>query len=589
MTEPARGILPVASAERTGSMLRELLRPHRLTAWVTLTVLVARAAVGLVGPAVLGRIVDLALEEARPGAITGPFLLLLAVAVAEGALAVIGGVMVARLGETMLARLRERVVDRALGLPLEQIERAGSGDLLSRVSGDVSVVSDATRQALPTLAASALTVGLTVVGLAVLDWRLALAGLGAAPIQLHTLRWYLRRSAPVYAEERVISAERTHQLFDSIDGADTIRAYRLTRQHLGLVERRSLAAAGLAIGVTRLRTRFFSRLNIAEFVGLAAILLVGFALVDSGTVTVGAVTAAALYFIRLFDPFNALLFLIDEAQRAGAALARLVGVVDLPAEARPSEPAEPADASVEIEAVDYAYRSGADAVSGVSLRIEPGERVALVGVSGAGKTTLAKIVVGIHRPRAGHIRLGGVGIDDLDPAVRRSTTVLVTQEVHVFVGALAEDLRLARPDATDGELRSALAVVGALSWVDELPEGLNTVVGVGGHRLDATRSQQVALARLVLADPRVAVLDEASAEAGSAGARLLEAAAEQALAGRTALVIAHRLTQATTADRIVVMDAGRIMESGTHTELVAAGGYYAALWTAWNAQRPRKP
>jgi ATP-binding cassette, subfamily C, bacterial len=202
-----------------------------------------------------------------------------------------------------------------------------------------------------------------------------------------------------------------------------------------------------------------------------------------------------------------------------------------------------------------------------------------VGASGAGKTTLAKLIAGVHRPGTGAVHVGGVA-----PAAG-TDVVLVTQEVHVFAGTLAEDLRLAAPEATGAELRAALDRVGALAWASRLPNGLDTEVGDGGHALTIAEAQQLAFARLVLADPPVVILDEATAEAGSAGARVLEAAAEAALEGRTALVVAHRLTQAAAADRVIVLSEGRVAESGTHAELVAAGGRYAALWSAWSSQR----
>jgi ATP-binding cassette, subfamily C, bacterial len=220
----------------------------------------------------------------------------------------------------------------------------------------------------------------------------------------------------------------------------------------------------------------------------------------------------------------------------------------------------------------YSYEPGHEVLKGIDLDLSPGTRTALVGASGAGKTTLAKLIAGVHPPTSGTL-------------TTTTQVVLITQEVHVFVGTLAEDLLLAKPSAGVEELEAALLQVDALDWARALPDGLDTVVGSGGHTLTTAQSQQVALARLVLADPPVAILDEATAEAGSAGARLLEQAATSALAGRTSLVVVHRLTQAVDADQIIVLENGQVTESGRHHDLVAGDGPYATLWTAWTSSR----
>ncbi|NMH96261.1 ABC transporter ATP-binding protein [Pseudonocardia acidicola] len=581
----SRELLPVAGGARTRAAIAELLRPHRVRAGLAVAALVAGAAVSLLAAPLLGRIVDLVVAGHPPSAITGPVLLLVAVAIGQGLLAVLGIALVARVGEGMLAALRERFVGRALGLPLERIERAGSGDLTSRVTADVSLVGDAVRDAVPEFARAGLIIALTLVGLAVLDWRFLLAALLAVPVQVATARWYLTRSTPLYREQRLVGGAQQQQLLDTVGGAATVRAFRLRGDHTERVTRRSQDVVDLAMRVVRLQTGFFGRLNLAEFAGAAAVLATGFFLVRDGAASIGTVSAAALYFINLFTPVNQVLFLLDTVQSAGASLARIVGVADLPPEREPEHPVRPADASVRAKGVGHSYVDGHEVLDGVDLDIAPGTRVALVGASGAGKTTLAKLLAGVHRPARGTIDIGGAGLDEQGPAVVRETIALITQEVHVFAGPLADDLRLAKPGATADELRAALAAVDALQWAEALTDGLDTVVGTGGHALTAVQAQQLALARLVLADPPVAILDEATAEAGSSGARVLEGAAQRALAGRTGLMVAHRLTQAATADTVVVLEAGRVVEQGTHDELVTAGGRYARLWAAWSDAR----
>ncbi|MGW4134891.1 ABC transporter ATP-binding protein [Amycolatopsis japonica] len=578
-----RELLPTADGKRIRAVLGELLRTSKARAAGALTMLVGATAIGLLTARLLGHIVDLVIEKRPATELATPVVALVLVAVAQAIATALGVSLTAKLGETLLAELRERFVDRALGLPLEQIERAGSGDLTARVTNDVTVVARAVREALPELGRSVLTIVLTLGALAVLDWRFLLAALLAAPIQLHTVRWYVRNAVPLYAKQRIATGSQQQQLLDTIGGAKTVRAFRLADAHVERVRQRSEGAMDLMLRGVRLMTKFFARLNLAEFIGLSAVLAAGFLLVGANAVTVGAATAAALYFHSLFGPINTALALVDDAQAAAASLARLIGVADLPAPREPERPARPVDASVKAAGISHSYVDGHPVLRDVDLDLSPGERVALVGASGAGKTTLAKLIAGIHTPAAGTISVGGVPLDELGPSATRRAVALISQEVHVFAGSLVDDLRLARPDASDADLVAALEKVGARGWAEAL--GLATVVGEGGHRLTVTQAQQLALARLVLADPPIAILDEATAEAGSAGAKTLEAAAAAALEGRTGLVVAHRLTQAAASDRVVVLDAGVIVESGTHDELVATGGQYATLWAAWSDNR----
>lgn len=581
MSAPEHTLLPIASASESWRWLRGAIGRRRGLAALTLLVGLVAAAATVVPVYVFGVLVDRVREGAPASTIVGVVAVITVAAIVAGTLTGLGSYLIARLGEGTLAGLREQVVGRALRLPITTIERVGKGDLLSRVGDDVSVIGKAVADVVPSLVSALLLVVLSMAAMVGIDWRLGLAGMVALPMYALAMRWYLPRSGPLYAQERVAMGRRSQALVSSMQGVRTVRAYGLEEPHLAEIDRASGDARNLAVGVFGLFTRFAGRGNRAEFVGLAVILAVGFALVKQDVVTVGQTTAAALLFHRLFNPIGALVFTFDEVQSAGASLARLVGVLGIPETADAGKGVAPADASLELLGVRHRYDGSHEVLHGIDLHIVPGERVALVGSTGAGKSTLAVLAAGSLPPTSGTVRIGGVPLSELGVDSLRRHVAIVSQEVHVFAGPLVEDLRLARPDATADEVTAALDTVGALSWVSALEHGIDTVVGEGGHALTAAQAQALALARLVLADPAVAVLDEATAEAGSAGARELERAADAATRGRTTLVVAHRLTQAASADRVVVLEHGRIVEHGTPAELISAGGRYAQLWAAW--------
>ncbi|GAB2452722.1 ABC transporter ATP-binding protein [Nocardioides hungaricus] len=578
-------LLPVSTPRAAAGLAWRLVREHPWPLLLCAAMFVVAGLAGLVGPWQLGRIVDVVDRGGEGGEIVAAGLWILGAAVVGGLATALSISLMARTAEPALAELRETVVDRALDLEARELEAAGSGDLLSRVGDDVRLVTDSFTEVVPILVNSVVAVVFTAGGLFAIDWRLGLAGLGAVPSYVLGLRWYLPRSGPYYRAEREANGARAEALLTGVHASRTLRAHGIADRHQELTTAASWRSAQISIDVYRLLTRFYARNNRAELVGLLLILGTGWVLARGGGVTVGAVTAAALLFHRLFNPIGALIGLFDQAQSVGASLVRLAGLALLPPPAPVADPAAPADGHLVVRGLHHEYVAGRPAVDEVSIDVPAGHRVAVVGASGAGKTTLGAAVAGRLVPTRGDVSLGGVPLGRVD-ADGRPPVAIVSQEVHVFAGTVRDNLTLAAADATDERLAEALREVGAWAAVRALPDGLDTAVGDGAVALSPALAQQLALARVLLADPVAVVLDEATAEAGSAGARDLERAALAATAGRTSLTIAHRLTQAVTADEVVVMDAGRVVERGTHDELVAAGGSYATLWAAWSGGRP---
>ncbi|MER6625462.1 ABC transporter ATP-binding protein [Streptomyces sp. NPDC000931] len=553
-------------------------------------VLNALAAVaGLAGPWLLGRIVDEVRDGGGVAVVDRLAPVIVACAVAQLLLSRWARYVGHRFGERTLARVRERFVDRALGLPSSVVERAGTGDLTARGTADVTAVGTTLRDAGPSLLVNGVQSLFVMAAVVVVDPLLGALGLLClTPIGL-AVRWYLRRARDAYLAEGAANSDVAEIVAATAAGARTVEAFRL--------EERRVRACRDALETSRrarfhtlfLRTVFFPVVEVSYAVPVAGVLLIGGVLHERGTVSLGAVVSASLYLLQLSGPLDEVLMRVEQLQSSGASFARVEGLARAPRAARRGDGPDPADDRIDVTGVRYAYDGGVEVLRGVGLTVTPGERLAVVGPSGAGKTTLSRLLAGVDAPTAGSVTVGGVPVAGLDPERLRRQVVLVTQEHHVFLGSVRDNLRIAEPGAGDEELWAALAVVGAEAWVRELPEGLDTELGEGGHATDGPQAQQLALARVVLADPHTLILDEATALLDPATARHTERALAAVLEGRTVIAVAHRLHTAHDADRVAVMEDGRLTELGTHDALVAADGTYASLWHSWHGDHPPDP
>ena len=489
------------------------------------------------------------------------------------------------LGEQVLAELREDFVGNALALPVGVVESAGSGDLLTRTSRDVDQLGWSVRWALPEWTIAVVSAVLTFAAALSVGWWVALPCLLGVPPLVIGLRWYLARAKDGYLRESASYSVINATLTETVEGARTVEALGIGDQRIAQIDEDIKESYDAEKYTLFLRTVFFPNMEIAYLVPTVLTLLFGGWLYTQGSVSLGDVTAATLYVQMLIDPVDRIVSILDELQMGAASLARLLGVAQVPDD-REVSGAEPLDEKLEATDVRFSYVDGRDVLHGVDLDVGVGERIAMVGPSGAGKSTLGRLLAGIHPPRTGSVTVGGVGLVELPLGDLRGHVALVTQEHHVFVGTLRENLALAAPPgAGDEEIRAALDAVDALEWVGLLPSGLDTLVGSGGRALTAAQAQQIALARLVLADPHTLVLDEATSLIDPRAARHLERSLAAVLHGRTVIAIAHRLFSAHDADRVAVVEDGVISEFGSHDELVSTGGSYAALWDSWNGHR----
>ncbi len=575
--------LPVASALQVRAQARVLLASYRkpLLGMLLLNGLAALAA--LAGPRLLGDIVQSVQTGTTTAHIDRLAMLLAGALVLQTTFTWWARRSAFVLGETVFATLRERYLERVLGLPLSAVERAGTGDLVTRSTGDVEALARTVRFAVPEVLVASLTVLMTGVAAFLTAPLVALPLLGGAPLIVVGTRWYLRRAPEGYLAERECYAAFNGSLAETVDGARTVEALSLGGGRIARLEDDLADAYAAECYTLRLRTFFFPTMELAYAIPVTLSLLWGGWLVSQGNATLAEVTTITLYAVQMVDPVDRLVSWLDEVQVGATALSRILGVELVPDD-RVEGDAVPVDEHVRVDDVRFAYRGDRDVLHGIDLDLRPGERLAVVGPSGAGKSTLGRLLAGIHPPRTGSVTVGQVPLVDLPLDDLRGHVVLVTQEHHVFVGTVAENLLLARPDADEGDLRAALDAVDALDWVLALPEGLATEVGSGGHPVTPAQAQQLALARLVLADPHTLVLDEATSLLDPRAARHLERSLAAVLHGRTVVAIAHRLHTAHDADRVAVVEDGLVSELGSHDELIETDGAYAALWRSWRSE-----
>lgn len=597
-----RNPLPVADQRQILQFVRAAVRVDRTNICVILVLYVAAAAAGLVIPPLIGNIVAEVGRHAgvaavdRDVALAGLFLLVQVVLTRYAQLRSL------TLGEKVLAHLRERFVAEALRLPMSTIEDAGSGDLITRASRDIDAMARSVRFAVPATVVAIITLVSTVVAALFVGGWVAIPIVLGVPVIWVTTRWYLRRSRRGYLRAGATYSDITGTVLETMEGARTVEAFDLGAVRAARLRDRVDRSLEAEQFNTRSRMVFFGATEFGYVIPLVAAVVLGGLLYRRGDVSLAAVTTVLLYLQRLVDPLDQILGWLDELQSGGASMSRVVGVAGSAmagtSTAGMTKPvgggADPSTSdigagtvsvtgSARLVDVHFAYPGGQEVLHGLHLDLANGERIAVVGPSGAGKTTVARLLAGLAQSTAGRVELGGVGIHELDPSALRRQVALVSQENHVFMGSLRDNLCMASGgDVDDTHLWQALDAVGASGWAQELPQRLETSVGVCGETLTDTQAQQIALARVILADPGIVILDEATSRIDPREGRTLERSMARLMEGRTVVAIAHRLFTAHDADRVAVVDQGSIAEIGTHDELLALNGSYAALWGAWS-------
>ncbi|CAB4657580.1 MAG: ATP-binding cassette domain-containing protein [Actinobacteria bacterium] len=571
--------LPIAGNKTVNKEMWNLLKSHRKGFFIVALLELGTAGCALISPKVFGNLLGKLSTDPKSAQIS------LTVAIAGVALlcqtffAYWTRVQASTLGEFVLSSLRERFLERVVELPPNIVERAGSGELLSRTTTDVDHVTWAVRDAIPIITICLVSISTIVVAIGLSAPIFMTAVLVGLPFIFAASRRYFRRSPQAYRVESSSYALMNSVLVESTESGRTVEALRLGENRI----ERSDAALGRWIEweryTLRLRSQWFPFVEISYILPLSVVILIGSHYFALGTMTIAQITTALLYSQMMIDPLEGIMWWFDELQSGRASLSRILGIHEV--DEREIRDSDPDGFDVRGKDVRYGYKPGIDVLKGLSFLIEPGTRVAIVGPSGAGKSTLGKLLAGIQTPRSGEVTVGGSQIGYLPVEKARTHVALVTQEHHIFVGTLRQNITLAHPDASDQEVWDALTAVDAFDWAKDLPHGLETIVGTGGERVLAAQAQQIALARLVLADPHTLILDEATSLLDQRAARHLESSLSAVLKGRTVIAIAHRLQTAHDAEIIAVVEDGKVTEWGSHDQLMLAQGPYSLLWQSW--------
>ena len=573
--------LPIASNDIVRAYARKLITSHKLDIVKMLGLYALAAITGLIPAWVIGKIINLATTNTlHTDNITRLVIFLLISSLSFALLTFLARTQSYKLGETIFATLREEFLASVLALPLIDVERAGTGDLLSRTTNDVEALSRTVRFALPEWMVAILQAVLTLVAMLLISPLASIGAIVSIPFLVFSTRTYLKFAPPGYRRERMSYATMSGTISETAEGARTIDAHRLSARQSRRIESDINESYFSEIYTLLLRMNWFPTVESAFALAVATTLAWSGWLALHHHLSIGAATTLTLYVVQVNDPLDRIIMWLDELQIGQTSLARLIGV-SVVTDNRPSTGPEPTSEVIVMDDVHYSYRAGRDVLKGITLTVRPGERLAIVGPSGAGKSTIGRLLAGIDAPRQGSVTVGGFALAGLPLDTLRRHVALVTQEHHIFIGSLLENLSLAKPDATSEEIENCLASVDALEWATALPQGLETELGTTGFSLTPAQAQQLALARLVLANPHTLVLDEATALLDPRAARHLERSMSAVMSGRTVIAIAHRLHTAHDADRVCVVVDGKIAELGTHDELVALNGQYASLWRSW--------